>query len=480
MLTSPDRNKLLIFTANRYVVHVLHAVRGLLIANVLGPTLFGLWGILTLIQQYLSYSNLGVHTAVGLELATKKALDGSENKEIIGPTIAILSSVGSILLASGVGIAAFVSLELEGFELNSFVILVVLQAIVFHFYQVAVSVQRVYGNLLRITLAEFLTALAPVLVIPAFEGEALIHALLASLLTSNILGIIILTVGTPFSWMPVFDRPRIWNIVTSSMPLFIYTLSTYLVLVGTRTIVGVFYRMEILAYYTLANSLALASMLGVNAISWAVNPVILHRFRADRTDLEIGTVQRIATIYRSSVFLVSALLILLTPAVFLFLDEFEEARSTLVLLLIAQTITAFNFGFNSLLLARKKLAVVTQQSLQALALTLLLAWTFAWAGFSQDFVAVAVIVGAAAFTTLQNTSGRNILSEIPVSAIVTLRDNFHWRIVVPMLILAASGYAQPSLLWSGVGIILYVWLNFREIQALVAFVRNRTDGTRIA
>ncbi|MEI7849330.1 MAG: hypothetical protein WCK35_26260, partial [Chloroflexota bacterium] len=67
------KNPVLLFMTNRYVSYVLLFVRGILVAKFLGPTMFGVWGFLMLVQQYLAYTNLGVQPALNVELSTEDA-----------------------------------------------------------------------------------------------------------------------------------------------------------------------------------------------------------------------------------------------------------------------------------------------------------------------------------------------------------------------------------------------------------------------
>ncbi len=472
-----DRGQLLVFTANKYVAYVLHAARGLLVAKVLGPTLFGLWGVVTLIQQYLSYSHLGVHVAANVELSTKSKLGGSENDEILAPALAIVSLVGTLVAAAAIILAATTSIQVEGFELRGLIVLLAVQTVLNNYYQVALNVQRVHGNLVRISIAEFLASTIPLLVIPFFEGEMLVTALLAALIIASMVGILVMTVGTTFSWVHTYNLARMKQIFAVAFPLFVFMISTYLVLVGTRTIVGLFYDLQTLAYYTLANSLAAASTLGIHAIAWAINPIILHKFRAEVEGLELPTVLRVTAVYRAVVFLVTGGIVLLSPLLFVYLDRFTPARSILVLLLVGQMINSFGYGFNTLAIARKKLYEVTRQSLLSLSIVLVSALSVGAAGLASEWIAVCTIVGAIIFTTMQNTLGRSILAPDSARLSLTIRDNFRPQISVPILLLVVSGFASIPYLWSSLGLVGYIILNFGDVKRAWEYVHSKREVT---
>ena len=56
------KNKnLLFFIFSRYFNYGILFIRGLVLAKFLGPVSFGIWGFLTLILQYFTYSTLGIN-----------------------------------------------------------------------------------------------------------------------------------------------------------------------------------------------------------------------------------------------------------------------------------------------------------------------------------------------------------------------------------------------------------------------------------
>jgi O-antigen/teichoic acid export membrane protein len=460
----PDGRQLLGFTAAKYLTYALQAVRGLVIAKVLGPTLFGLWGIITLVQQYFSYTHLGVHVAANVELSTKSRLDISEVREVVSPVLGITLAIGIALIVAVVGYSMYVPIRIENYGINGFVVALAFLAVFQNYYQVAMNVQRVYGNLLRINLAELLVAAIPLCAVPFFEGLALVRALIWSMIGASVIGLLVLTTKSSFAWRHSFAWSKMSSVLRTALPLFVLMVSTYLLLVGTRTIVGVFYDLESLAYYSLANSLATASTLGIHAISWAINPLILHKFRPEETSLKLETVERVSSLYRSLVFLVTGTIVFLSPLLFVVLDKYRPARGILVLLLVGQMINSFGYGFNTLAIARKRLSEVTRLSLLALGSALILALAASYANLPAEWVALSTIVGGIVYTTTQNSLGRRILSARAERVTDIMRDNFKPQVSIPVVLLVASGFLPVPYAWSLAGLMLYIVLNYASVR----------------
>ena len=74
--------KELIFTFGRYIVYFFQIIKGFLLAKILGPDLFGLFGIFILIQQYLVYSNLGVQYALNIKVSVNDEDQSSFSEKI--------------------------------------------------------------------------------------------------------------------------------------------------------------------------------------------------------------------------------------------------------------------------------------------------------------------------------------------------------------------------------------------------------------
>ena len=71
--------KELIFTFGRYISYFFQIVKGFLLAKILGPELFGVFGVFMLIKQYLVYSNLGIQYALNIKLSVDNNFDSEFN-----------------------------------------------------------------------------------------------------------------------------------------------------------------------------------------------------------------------------------------------------------------------------------------------------------------------------------------------------------------------------------------------------------------
>ena len=78
------KNPILLFTVCRYFVYGLLFARGVLVAKLLGPALYGIWGFLFLVQQYSTYFSVGAHYAINVQLDTNSDASPDEKNKNIG------------------------------------------------------------------------------------------------------------------------------------------------------------------------------------------------------------------------------------------------------------------------------------------------------------------------------------------------------------------------------------------------------------
>lgn len=401
-----------LFTANRYVGYLLQFVRGLLLANLLGRFSFGVWGFLMLVTQYLSYTSLGLQYAVNVELAVDEPEKRAAHGRLIGVTIRSTWLITAVLLLLSFGWQQSQLPLFEKYQFSNYALLVALIAGLTHINQVYINVYRVYNALARIAAYELLLAALPLLVLLFVQGDSLIMASLWALVVANAVGVCLFAVCPPFAVQPGWDWALLRHLLRIGIPLLVYNLSFWLIILAGRTIVSAFYSVEMMGYFTLAYTLANATLLGLRAVAWLIFPSVLAKTHQGIANADVRrTVHKVNDMYGTAVFLAVFAAILLSPLVGLLLPEYQPGIRVLIVLLLSQAVLSVTFGYNSVAIARKRQMQVAAIAMMAVGVVLLLGLLMAWLKLDILWVATAVLLGSFVFTFWQAQLGERLIQE---------------------------------------------------------------------
>ncbi|MBE2197596.1 MAG: oligosaccharide flippase family protein [Anaerolinea sp.] len=402
-----------LFTFNRYIGYALQFVRGILLAKMLGPLLFGVWGFLTLMIQYLSYTGLGLQYAINVELAVKEGDDSqTHHAHLIGVTLTATVLIAIVLLLAGFAIQSFQIPLFTKYSFSQYALVLALLIGLTHLNQVYANIYRVYQKLGRITAYEFVLAFLPLAAIFFFRDEQLVMASLLAMVLANVIGILVYTFYAPFPIQFLWDAPLLRYLLALGIPLLIYNLSFWLITLVGRTIISIFYSVETMGYFSLANNITNATLLGLRAVAWVVFPTVLVKTRYGLPDDRVRqTVRKVNTVYGTAVFLAIWGMILLTPLLFIILPQYQSSIQVLIILLLSQAVLSMTFGYNSLAIARKQHIKVAGIALIAVGVVFALGLAAAWSGMDMLWVATAMLVGSIVFSLLQAWLGERLIQQ---------------------------------------------------------------------
>jgi O-antigen/teichoic acid export membrane protein len=467
------KNPILLFTANRYIGYVLLFVRGLLVAKFLGPEMFGIWGFLMLAQQYLAYTSFGVQYALNVELSTETSTTPEKRAEWIGTALihTLLILGGLILLGLGIqvsGISFF-----QKYSFNRYALVLGLNTGLNMLQDLFATAYRAHRKLARVAVSEMLSAVVPLLAVLIFRDESLIDFLFAALILQGLITIAQYSIRAPFKIAFKFNFHYWKQLLTVGGPLLVYGASFSLITVSGRTIISIFYPAEIMGYYSLANNITAATLLGLNAVSWVVFPDILSRTHADiPDDVAAEVVQKVNNFYGTSVFLTVFGVILGLPVLFFFIPQYQPATGALSVLLLAQAIFSISFGYNCVAIARKKqmkvagISVITTIIVTGLSLlAALLKMSFMW-------VAVAVLIGAFVYSLWQAHLGAHLLN-MDRDGLGYLKSVLPWGSLAATLVFLVgilAGHPTPMGLF---GMAIFVLANRQKLKLLQGFIGQK-------
>jgi len=468
-LLTADRwmNKAIFFTVSRYLCFGLLFVGGVLVAKIMGPWLFGIWGFLKLVQQYLSYTNMGVNYAVNTQLATRAESERDRDPIIIGSSIILWGATSFMLLTVGVVKELSQLRFFEKYHLSDYLFLLILITILTHLQQLLINIYRIYGALMKIALSEAIYALSPFSVIFFFRQEQLIQALLLATIGSGILSIAIFFWKPPFRISLIIKQKELSQLLKIGLPLLLYNASFYLILLSTRTIVSFFYTVEDMGYFSLAHNLANATFLGLNALSFVFYPVILSRVREDREEAKVSEiVRRITELYGVAAFLIVFVAITVTPLIFYFLAEYRPVQPILNILFLSQGVLSFSFAFTSLAIARRRQLHIAALSLGSVLVVSLIGGFWASLHLELRWIAFATFIGLFIFSVSAILFGHYLVG----SSSIFGNKNFFLGIVIPCMLVLWSNLFETNIQLQWIPLACFLIFLRHKLYTIVIFL----------
>jgi len=172
------KNKIVLFSINRYFLLAIQFAQGIIVAKVLGPYYFGIWGFINLILQYLSYSSLGIQYAVNIELSTHPKDEKKRIEKIIGSSILINILISVLVIAVVFIYKIALSNIHSNYRVEDYLILLSFITVTVNFNQTFMNIYRSYGYLGRIGFTEFIITFSSFLCLFFYFSEKLILILL--------------------------------------------------------------------------------------------------------------------------------------------------------------------------------------------------------------------------------------------------------------------------------------------------------------
>jgi len=392
--------KEVIFTFGRYVTYFFQILKGFLLAKVLGPELFGIFGIFILIQQYLVYSNFGIQYALNIKLSVDHVKHSilSNNLRAIIDSAFTLTTVSSIILIVTSLLLIYMNVDVNIVVPKShFIIGLLLVTILFHIQEVFLNIFRIQKKFYVILTTEILIAFSAIIVIPFFSGIELLYAVVISWILSLFVSLSIFRVnyGNKLSWNTNMIKP----LLSIGIPFLLYNFSFNLISMTSRSFVAYFFSISEMGLFAFSVSLSTAVMLVFNSISWIIYPRLISRL----SDVKLGKIEQEKLLIDltkktiSFLLIVTLLAILFLPLIFFILPEYYDSIDTILVLLINYIVINSSFALTSYLVGRNLYKVLIRCSLYSLLVSCLLMLLFAYYNLSIVWIAFANLIGSLTF-----------------------------------------------------------------------------------
>lgn len=392
--------KELIFTFGRYIVYFFQIIKGFLLAKILGPEFFGLFGIFILIQQYLVYSNLGVQYALNIKLSVNNEDQSSFSekiKSIINSSFVlfVFTSISLIIISI---IIIYYKFDFNYEIPTSYFIFGLLGiTLLFHLQEIFLNIFRIQKKFYIILATEILVSLSAIIVIPFFNGLELLYAVIISWFFALLISISIFKIN--YEYRLKWDTKMIKPLLLIGVPFLIYNFSFNLISMTSRSFVAYFYDIKEMGFFTFAVSLTTAIMLIFNSASWIIYPRLISKL----SDKNLNTNDQQLLLFDLTKKTIAVLFILVMgailflPVIFFILPEYSVSFNTIIILLINQIIVNSGFAVSSYLVGRDLFKLLISSSLIALIFCVFLSFLFTNLNFDYSWIAFANLIASIVF-----------------------------------------------------------------------------------
>jgi len=365
MFSAKDLN----FSLIKYLNFLVLGVRGLIIAQILGPHYLGIYSLFLLYQQYFQYGNIGVQYALNLELSRSGHSDEYSNYLVgSGFVVTILSTI--FLSVLFIGLSTFeVSLFSE--DRQFFLLFLFANTALFNYQDLSINILRVKNELYTIAFLELFSSILILIITQFFEGLELVKNIIlwtsVALMISNI--VLVRRIGRIH-----LSFKYVRYLLSISFPILFYHLTFNLLFMGTRSFVVREYTLTTYGNFSFAHSLVNIFLLLTNTLLWVAYPRVVQSLASNfsNTATLINYITNLGRKIYILQLIMSMVAFSLAPAIFYVFPEYRSAQQFYYLLLVSAVFGAMTYPYVTFLLARSKYLCLARVSVYSVVLAFVL------------------------------------------------------------------------------------------------------------
>lgn len=456
-------NKNIRFISFRYLIYAVQFVNSIFIAKYLGPYLFGIWGFILLVVQYLTQINLGIPHALNVKLATHEGKDETEQVNNFSNAL-LLMLMHSLFIIIVICAVSFTHIPIfDKYNFYQFIFFAASTAILQNIGLIFVCIYRIKNLLQPITLYQACVPLLSLLVCFFWEGENLLYALLYSQLFAYAFCLYVFVKQSPIRIHLRYNKIVSLALLKSGLALLLYSASFYFIMIITRTFVSYYYRVEDLGFFSFALGLAQAVFLALDTISFLIFPKLINRFKTQQGEQLYEKVELVRKNYTVAAYLLIFAFMLGFPVVLLFLPEYSSSYKSFALLAISMAMLSSSFGISTLLIAFNKELLLGKIAFTSLFITVIVAWVLASVSFSFFMLGFAPLIAYFIYSLMLEFFFNALF--IKEKRNFSFKRVFDIRLLFPALLLL-TGILKDIIILQPLAYILLLVFNYRDILKL--------------
>lgn len=273
------------YGAFQYVVLVMSFVKGIYVARYLGPTLLGSYGLVVLITGYLQFANLGVYSAMNLEVSTQR--DDSARAEVLGR---VVESAWTYALMTGVVLACTVFIIRQWFsssfppDVTRYLYAVCFIGFCGQFRVFTLTLARLRRRYRLINVLDLISAGTVLSVVLVFGARYKLDAVVGGMLLASTITLVVGLVTAVQARVVRIRVDMIPTLVAIGVPLFIYGIFEHVFGTIDRWMIVTWLEREDLGFFTLSYSFATSTLVLLSAFTYLSYPDFLGAFHLTSGD----------------------------------------------------------------------------------------------------------------------------------------------------------------------------------------------------
>ena len=458
------RNKVVSYMLTRYLVYFISFLSSLLIAGKLGPYYFGIWGFVLLLINYFHIIDFGIGNSMTVLLVQNKE-NPQRQRNYEMASMFILGWISLFVVCIAVYYGCFGISFFEKYHLGNLFYLVCGIAILQYFNDYFLKVYRVKGKMFEFAFYQTIIPVLVLLFLFFAREERLVWLLTFAYLIGHVLSMFFYLKGGGISYRGKCTFKDCGLILNKGFYLFVYNFCFYMIIVSTKTIIGIYYTVEEFGYFTFSYTLAHAALLLLTAFSSLITPKLIDKFHSNDYVQIHATVRllRVNYVYLSHGLMYIAMIGF--PILLYVLPKYAGALRTINLTALATILYANSFGYSSLLMAKNKEKVIARNSLISLILNVILAFVLIKIfHVGYEYVILATLVTYFLYAYLTVYSGKRMLQQ-SINFFSVMKECFPTGVLVPFLGAIVVTMINVDYLM-GVPFLLFLIIDRKEVEEI--------------
>ncbi len=472
-------NKIIIYLLSRYGTYAIQFIVSIAIASKLGPYYLGVYGFVTLLLSYFNQVNLGIPHSLNVLLVHHKH-DNQRCFVYIANSLIIYFFVSLfVLLCYGI-ISLFDYKLSDEYGIDKYLCLITIVGLLSYYNLVMCSLLRVKNKINQLSIVQSLNVVLNLVVIPFFDKEQLVLALIICQLITYIVTIIITKQAQILPKLKYYHIN--WDcqkeIINKGLYLFLYNSCFYFILISVRTVISTNYEVEEFGAFTFSFTIAHAVLLLIESLMSVIFPKIIDLLSSDDHNKISDTLESIRAGFISSSHFLIYVAMLFFPVLVIMLPKYTNALTSMNLIALAILMNTNSYGYSTLLIAKNKEKTAALISFWALILNIALAVFLSnILKVSFSYVILATLASYLFFSFLIVMKGKEAIGVYKIHE--TLINFFPLRLVIPYIAaLFISLLNIIYLIW--VPIFLYLLFNMSDIKMMLCMAQKLVHNPNIS
>lgn len=434
----------LFYTVVQYLVLGIGFVRGLFTAKYLGPALMGSYGLVTLILEYLRFSNLGISNAMNLEVSVNKnkAEKSAYVQNVINNAFSYMVVIALLLGAVAV-VFHFFAPGFSAAEFSKYAFAIFFIGMVGQIKVFAVLYARLFDKYRFINLIELASAVVLCLLVVLFIADYQLNAVIGSMIASSLLTLSLCLVLIHRKVSLCIDWRLLRKLATIGIPLLLCVLFEKVFQTVDRMLIVRFLTREDLGFFTLAYTVLSNTLVVLSSFTFLNYPKFLERFNmsnysGEARDRLWHDLKRYSTVYSGVIIAIALIgLILVEPFIKILLPAYGPSIPIYRILMIGSIFEMVSYFAGAYLVSNKHQNLILWMLAISTLTSLVLNYFAIHMGWGLVGIAVATSFSMSLYAALKIGF---VLAKIGTFSLLRLTD-FYKKYI---LLLA---FVIPVLLW---------------------------------